>query len=354
MGYTITAAPIANRIKHELLPLMRRNFVWGSDADIWYRWGYEQTPYSPNSCWLVKTDQHEPVGFTTLMPRRMKVGERVCDVGQAANLNVTAEHRSGSAAIKLQRALVNHLDQSELAFTFGITSNAVAVLKRAGYADLVGFARWVKVLRTEHKLPTRIRSPLIRRGLGRMLDVALRWRCGDPLARVPKGWSVHVDPPFDERFDDLWEVASWRFPIATVRDRQYLNWRFGLDPHCSCHSLAVADSGGRLHGYLIYHLIQETDLVSVCEIVDLLPLDESALRLLLLTLSNRLRATGCARIEMLYCGAKWVQRMLARCGFFRRPSQHHLLVRWNQRLSDRNAELLIPEAWHMTYAEAKF
>ena len=110
MNYTITSAPVAAVEKDEILRLMRSNFPWGGEADLWYRWGYEQTPYRANSCWLIETEDRERVGFTSLMPRRMKVAEHVCDVGQAANLNVQIEHRGTAAAIKLQRAVVSHVD----------------------------------------------------------------------------------------------------------------------------------------------------------------------------------------------------------------------------------------------------
>jgi len=114
-------------MKPEILRLMRDNFSWSQQADVWHHWAYEQSPYRPNYCWFVETEDQETVGFTGLMARRMKVAERVCDVGQAANLNVQAEHRGTAAAIKLQRALISHVEESDLALAFGITRNAVAV-----------------------------------------------------------------------------------------------------------------------------------------------------------------------------------------------------------------------------------
>ena len=114
MNYTIAAPTSAAEVKDDLLRLMRTNFSWGADAEKWHRWGYEQSPFPANVCWMVETDTGERVGFTSLMPRRMKVGEHVCEAGQAANLNVSAEHRNALAAIKLQRAVVSHVDQSEI------------------------------------------------------------------------------------------------------------------------------------------------------------------------------------------------------------------------------------------------
>lgn len=252
MNYTIAAPATAADVKDDLLRLMQSNFPWGHQAELWYRWGYEQTPYRPNVCWLVETEARERVGFTSLMPRRMKVGETVCDVGQAANLNVAAEHRNALAAVKLQRAVVSHVNQSEMALAFGITRNAVAVLCRAGFRDLGGFSRWIKFFRTEHKLSRWISWTLPRRAVAAVIDLGLRLRATETYQRLPAGWQVLFDPSFDERFDDLWQAASSNFAVATERTSEYLQWRFGRDPQLQYRTLAIQDSDGRLHGSVIY------------------------------------------------------------------------------------------------------
>ena len=354
MNYTIAAPADADDVKDDLLRLMRSNFPWGHQAEAWYRWGYEQSPYRQNVCWLVETEARERVGFTSLMPRRMKVGETVCEVGQAANLNVAAEHRNALAAVKLQRAVVSHVDQSEMALAFGITRNAVAVLCRAGYRDLGGFSRWVKFFRTEHKLSRWIPWRWLRRAVASVVDLGLRLRATETYQRLPAGWQVLVDPPFDERFDELWQAASSHFGVATERTSEYLQWRFGRDPQQVYRTLAVLDSEGKLRGSVIYLFPEPEVTVPMGCIVDLLAADATALQVLLAALCRKLRQEGAVGIQMMYFGSSLIESGLRRLQFFRRESEYRVLTYLHPNYRDRQDELLDPARWHVTEAEAKF
>ncbi len=354
MNYSIAAPTTAADVKEDLLRLMQSNFAWGHQADQWYRWGYEQTPYRPNVCWLVETEAHERVGFTSLMPRQMKVGDRVCEVGQAANLNVSAEHRNALAAIKLQRAVVSHVDQSEMALAFGITRNAVAVLCRAGYRDLGGFSRWIKFFRTEHKLTRWIPWAIPRRAVASVVDLALRAQATETYQRLPSGWQVLFDPQFDEHFDDLWQTASANFTVATERTSEYLQWRFGRDPQLEYRTLAVQDAEGRLRGSLIYLFPDPEVTPLMASIVDLLPADAAALPVMLAALCRHLRREGALGVQMMYFGSPLIETALSRFQFFRRESDFRLLAYLHPNYRDRQSELLDPAHWHVTDAEAKF
>lgn len=354
MNYTIAAPANAAEVKEDLLRLMRTNFSWGPQADAWYRWGYEQSPYPSNVCWLVETDARERVGFTALMPRRMKVGESVCEAGQAANLNVAAEHRNALAAVKLQRAVVSHVDQSEMALAFGITKNAVAVLCRAGYRDLGGLSRWIKLFRTEHKLARWIPWKWPRRAVASVVDLVLRLRSAETFRRLPVGWQVLNDPAFDERFDVLWQAASANLSVATERTSEYLDWRFGRDPQLQYRTLAVQDAEGRLRGSVIYLFPDPEESLPLATIVDLLPADSVALDALLTALCPQLRREGAVGVQTMYFGLPWVEAALSRFNFFRRESEFRVLAYLHPRLRDHQAELLNPARWHVTDAEAKF
>lgn len=353
-NYSVVAQESFQEAKDELLCLMRSNFSWRDEADVWYRWAYEQTPYASNRCWFVETADQERVGFTTLMPRRMQVDGQVREVGQAANLNVVAEHRGTAAAIKLQRAVTSHLDGSNLAFAFGITRNAVAVQRRAGYHDLGAFSRWIKYFRTEHKLRGRIPWNGPRRAVAGALDLGLRLTATETWRRLPAGWQIRHDPPFDERFDAIWEVAAPNWGITTERTSPYLNWRFGLDPQRQYRTLAVQDEQGRLRGYAIYLYPDPEQPLPFGAIIDLLAVDRVALDTVLAALCSHLRCAGAFGVQLLSLTPPFVEAALKRSGFFRRDSDFHLLVHLHPSLKSREAELLNRHHWHLIEAEAKF
>lgn len=354
MNYTIAAPATADDVKDDLLRLMRSNFPWGHQAQEWFRWGYEQSPFRPNVCWLAETDTRERIGFTTLMPRRMKVGAEIRETGQAANLNVTAEHRSGLAAVKLQRAVLSHLDRSEMALAFGITRNAAAVLSRAGYRDLGGFSRWIKYFRTEHKLAQWIPWKWPRRAAAAVLDLGLRLRAADTYRRLPRGWSVLMDPPFDDQFDALWQASASNFTVITERTSEYLRWRFGSDPQQEYRVFAVADAQGQIRGAAVYLFPEPGESQPLGGIVDLLSADQQAGDALLGALCQHLRRQGATGVQMIYFGSEFIEKSLQRCNFIRRESEFRVLAHLHPSLKDRQAELLAPSCWHITEAEAKF
>lgn len=353
-SYSVVALESCHEAKEELLDLMRSNFSWRDEAEVWHRWAYEQSPYSANRCWFVETANQQRVGFTALMPRRMQVDGRVCDVGQAANLNVVAEHRGTAAAVKLQRAVTAHVDDSDLAFAFGITRNAVAVQRRAGYHDLGAFSRWIKYFRTEHKLRSRIPWNGPRRAVAGVLDLGLRLTAAETWRRLPTGWQVQHEPAFDERFDALWEAAAPNVGITTERTSPYLNWRFGLDPQRQYRTLAVQDAQGRLQGYAIYLYPDPEQQLPFGAIIDLLAVDRVALDVLLASVCSHLRRGGAYGVQLLSFTSPLVEAALNHSGFFRRDSDFHLMVHLHPDLKSREAELLDRRRWHLIEAEAKF
>jgi hypothetical protein len=353
-AYSVVPAEACDGVKEEILGLMRSNFSWSAEADVWYRWAYEQSPYSSNRCWFVETADRQRIGFTALMPRRMQVDGRTCDVGQAANLNVLAEHRGTAAAVKLQRAVTSHVDGSELAFAFGITRNAVAVQCRAGYRDLGTFSRWIKYFRTGHKLRARIPWSGVRRVVAGGLDLGLRLTAPETWRRLPAGWQVLHEPAFDERFDVLWDAAAPTCGITTERTSRYLNWRFGLDPQRRYQTLALQDERGVLRGYVVYLYPDPEQQIPFGAIVDLLAVDRTALDALLAALCSHLRRGGAHGVQLLSFTSPFVELAMKKCGFFRRESDYHLLVHLHPSLKPRETELLDRQHWHLIEAEAKF
>lgn len=351
-----SAVPVESfaSVKDELLELMRSNFSWRDEVDVWYRWAYEQSPYAANRCWFVEVEDQRRVGFTALMPRRMLVDGSVHDVAQAANLNVVTEHRGTAAAIKLQRAVTAHVDDSELAFAFGITRNAVAVQRRAGYHDMGVFSRWIKFFRTEHKLESRLPWGVPRRIVAGLLDTGLRAVAAETWNRLPAGWQVEHDPVFDGRFDSLWAAAASQFGTTTERTSQYLQWRFGLDPQRQYRTLAVTNAKGELQGYAVYLYPDPEQTLPFGAIIDLMFVDQVALNAVLDSLSRHLRQAGAVGIQLLSFTLSSVEAALKRSGFIRREAKFHLLVYLNPKWRSREGTVLDRHKWHLIEAEAKF
>ena len=62
--------------------------------------------------------------------------------------------------------------------------------------------------------------------------------------------AVNVIEAFDQRFDTFWNEVSKDYPAATVRDREFLSWRFVECPNRQ-YTISAADRDGRLCGYMV-------------------------------------------------------------------------------------------------------
>lgn len=78
--------------------------------------------------------------------------------------------------------------------------------------------------------------------------------------RLLRSWSSHEDRSspvlvkkidhFDDRFDALWEKASSKRPILSVRKKDYLNWRYFKEPGVR-YDVFAAEKEGTLQGYIV-------------------------------------------------------------------------------------------------------
>lgn len=130
---------------------------------------------------------------------------------------------------------------------------------------------------------------------------------------------------FDERADDLWERASRSFPIAIVRDRAYLNWRY-CRPGQVYHVWAAFE-GDALRGYMSYRTLKYGQ-VRAGVIMDLLPADDIEVGVALCraaidqAVRDRVDFVECWMLDQYpFCS------VLERFGFRAKPSQDILTFR---------------------------
>ena len=71
-----------------------------------------------------------------------------------------------------------------------------------------------------------------------------------PAQQVADGVTVRPVVTVDERFDELWHVASQQYPIIGVRTARYLRWRYEEHPYYS-YDIYIAERGHRLLGYIV-------------------------------------------------------------------------------------------------------
>lgn len=203
-----------------------------------YDWCYLDSPFPAP---VIKLLRHVPgnawVGSCCAGKRRMIRGEQPVIAGVMADLAVVPEHRTLGPAMMLQQAIVAQAsEQLDLLYGFPNT-HAVAVFKRSGYARLTDLVRLVHVLRSaqylRRHLPGWLAAPL-----GAILDTGLRMQeasRGLFGPRLRTEWSSRAD----ERMDTLWRDSPHGNVVLTVRNTEYLRWRFDRSPMVTTRYLAL-------------------------------------------------------------------------------------------------------------------
>ena len=251
VDYTVAPADL-QKDRQLIIELWRRNLADTDHLEEKYDWHFLNNPFGPGQIWILEADG-QPIGTTSLGMRPIKLGETVATAGVACDLAVNKVHRFLQPALMLQRALIFSA-HAGIRVIYGVpNSGGASVMKYLGYREFCRVHRYAKVLRISHYLQRSGRFGAMIPSIGRMADqgIAALQSIG---RRCMNGRVTQVLPCFDERFDDLWSRLSSHLQALTVRDRQFLRWRYRECPLRQYKTLGLlTEDESTLLGYLIYY-----------------------------------------------------------------------------------------------------
>ncbi|WP_298869248.1 GNAT family N-acetyltransferase [uncultured Gimesia sp.] len=350
MGYSITQASASDN-QEELLSLINRNFK-KTDAQ-WFNWTHHQNPFGDNYCWLAREEAAgQLIGSTGLLTRRMSYNGKPIFVGQAEAINIDKEHRSAQAALKLQRALISHLPETDFNFVYGMTVDAAAIFKRCRYKEVGTFQHWVKPIRSEYKLKDKIRSTILRKSASSLIDLAMRAYSLESRTFLTHRNKVNFDAPIDGRFETLFSKYSGEL-MTVDRSRDFLEWRFRKEPNTRFHVMTLENYNQELLGYIVYVMGESgRNGDYAAGIQDFFFKDMKSLKLMLTAFCNHCRQVGLDSIVINYFGREEVRKLFSRFGFFQRHGETKVFVYANPQNKEFDSETILdPNRWHLTNAE---
>lgn len=309
--------PDVSDLREPLLGLWHRNLPGASrDRFEWL--------YGTGRAEGVLLGERPVIGGAGLMRRRMAIAGDIVDGAVAIDVNVDEQQRSLGPALTLVRAVMKLADDRGYACLFGFPiPSATGVLKRCGYRQLGNVSNWTKLLRSEVKLRSVLKSPLAAKLSAPIVDFAMRWKSNGPAQGLSQQFDVETPAMFDARFDRLWLRAAEGYGVIGERSADYLKWRFTKCPELryACFALARR-GGGELLGYVIWYRSGE----SVC-IADLLAVDHASTALLLAEFTRHARRLRADAIRLACFGPLRLYSQLQAAGFSRRQDSYPVLVR---------------------------
>ena len=254
MSYTIIEADIVKN-KSDLINLWKRNYPHLIQPEKRFNWMYEENPYGPPTCFLLKHNKSNNfIGAASLIPRRMFINDKPAMAAIAADFVIDKPHRSLGPALMLQRAIISECNKGKFKFIYGFPNKlAEPVHLKVGFKILGKTVRMVRLIHTYEKLAERT-HPLIAKILSPLLDFTINF----PNVLKPTDIFSEFLEYFDERFDHLWQKVPKNGQVIGERTASYLNWRYISDPYESYKIFVVCDKEKNLQGYIVYSIENKT------------------------------------------------------------------------------------------------
>ncbi|HEV2974710.1 MAG TPA: GNAT family N-acetyltransferase [Solirubrobacteraceae bacterium] len=218
-------------------------------ADAFFRWKHEQCPFG-ESLRVVALDGARVVGFVSLLPWRLRFGERVVPTMRGTDIAVHPDYRRHGASLALIEAIGaerERLHPDAFGFTWA-NPNKLSFSRtiKAGSDDAGALPAYVSV-----HVPTRLRGPF---------GHARRRVSSYPPIEAPLAADV-LAPGVDARL--LSRSSRHRPRLETIKDVEYLRWRYGrLGEY---RALTLGDG----EGLAIFRAYQRLGyrVVDVCELL---------------------------------------------------------------------------------------
>ncbi len=333
--------------EEEILKLFGRIFQEKRDMKRW-RWENMENPRGVSLFSLLK-ESGRVNGHLCLQQTLFKAGRETLPAGQRINSMLAETHRRRGVFQALFEHLLEQARSNGFAFIYGFpNARSFRALEKIYPTRLVTrVPRYIKFYSGAAAAARIFRHPLLaplKAGAAPALGGVLLLR---NRRRADTG-SVQAVQCFDERFDRLWEKAAPSLRVATVRDAEYLNWRYAHAP-ANYETLAYLQ-GKDVLGYIVL----QAGRGKMGHVVDLLAVQEEHVVPALLGAADTYMRPRC---EVLFC---WcldqgqVSRHLRRGGFFRLPGQTMLALS-ELRCSEEQAELFRNKAnWYLMSGDSDY
>lgn len=302
-----------------ILGLFREVFHREMTPAFW-RWRYLDDPFG-RSVIRMAFDGDKLVGHFAAIPMRVTVrGKSYTDV-----FPMTAMTHPDYAGRGIFTALMDqtyHIcAENGVSLVYGFCNqNSVGPSVRYGYRNVIKTVLWEKKLDAQPGNDTSFENVV-------------------PVAT------------FDDRIDSLWNRVKGDYPAITVRNKEFLNWRYIRAPHTTYARFIYSD-GDDIYGYMILKVYTEPGVIKA-HIIDLLSVqDEKVMRALLRKAYQYFAEKGIYDLSLWMMGNSFYANILEEEGFTSRPDATNFGVKLfdlnNPSLSDVEDTSL----WYITMGDS--
>jgi hypothetical protein len=279
------------------------------------------------------------LGNNSAMLRSFMVNSSRIMGGISCDLLVHKGLRSFGPALKLMRGFAEGVENAQFLLACP-NDRARPVLKRAGFAELGVFDRWVKILRSEPKLQSRIANRLFRKMVSGMVDAGLR-SLGYRMALARLMAFGRTDIKASLNFIDF-SPGEIDTPIFGERNLDFMNWRYCQMPGQRFYVHSVLRHGESI-AYIVSSLSEEN-----LTIEDILLCNQKLFTEAMVSFLRYAARLPVASISIGFFGNTHYERTLRKLGFIKREGRPLFIYLKN---TDLETALLNKENWFLLHGD---
>jgi hypothetical protein len=288
-----------------------------------YRWLYLDNPFGKARAWIAIDGRTGAIaGFTAVFPRLMNVDGKEMLCWNCGDFSINQSYRTLGVAVQLRSAATRIVNEGQVPFLYAHPNDRMKIVHlRAGHKVIGQMLRFAVPLRIDRRLPPLPGMSWVSSGFAwasnTLRSISKQWRCSKQSFRAEIFDGFAVDAPFNS----LLEEVRGRLPIFGLRNYEYLNWRFGINPLVRLHTLLLYRMR-QFVGYAFYSFKDEAMYIN-----DMFCLPEQDVSDALITcLTNTGWDQGARAVSVTLLESNLLVQSLVRTGYLRRPEASSVII----------------------------
>lgn len=221
----------------------------------WWRWMYMNNPAGVSRIWIA-THGDKIVGHYPLIPTNMKIGNEIVIASQNIDLMTHPDYRHQGMFSTLEKKALIESDKEGINVTYGFPNeSAYPGHLKSGWFDVCPMQVTFKPLNLENILKKGISNNLLLKFCTVMsrFFISIFYKTKKPSE--VDGLVISKITSFDSRINDFWKKVSNDHKILTVRDKEYLNWRYFDGPDVD-YTIFLAEKNKEICGYIVLRAVK--------------------------------------------------------------------------------------------------
>lgn len=319
-------------------------------GDEYWEWKYYKNPAGKHSAFIA-LDGDRVVGEVASIPWKVKVGSKIVTAAQTCDIVLAPEHQGLGTFYTICRMAEDDARENGAVFAYGVAIETTLGLstKILGFENAGPLNNMALVINPTPFLKSRLKIGPLSSALGAVGSAGVKTM---NRFRFRSSSSIEITEidSFDSTFDNLWREWTPDFDQVIVRDADYLNWRYCMNPQTK-YRILKADRNGTCVGYLVMCLRWKKGILRGM-VVDLMidPGDKEVLGSLINRLAGILYQEKADSISIWMLEHVPAYRYLKSTGFVQRGTPHFLIAK---SLIDKeeNSRFSRRDGWYFTLGD---